>query len=243
MPFGNVYCAGVTPAVHHARKYLEANGITITDSPDWNTKHLLLDVPSFRPGLWTENSFDTLLSSLSNDITVWGGNLNHSILDSYRTIDLLKDETYLLENAHITADCTIPIAESLLKTPWCETSALIIGWGRITRFLSCKLKDLGCNVTISSRSLEHRAHATALGFRTTESGSPAQFYHLIINTAPAHILSASEDTASVYLDLASVRGIIGEKVVWARGLPGKYAPERSGKLIANTVLRLSKEVC
>ena len=41
------------------------------------------------------------------------------------------------------------------------------------------------------------------------------------------------------IDLASVKGMEGGDVIWARGLPGKDAPESSGVLIGKTVLRLA----
>lgn len=241
MPFDKIYCAGKSSACSHACHYLSKAGFSIADSPDWNTKHLLLDVPSFLPGSWTLTSLDTLLSSLPENITVWGGNLNHSSLENYQTIDLLKDETYLTKNADITADCTIPIAESVLDHPWDKAKVLIIGWGRITKSLSRKLKSFGCDITISSRSASHQEEANASGFYTTFSPDDTHPYHLIVNTAPAHVLTVHEDSASVFIDLASVKGIEGSNVIWARGLPGKYAPERSGKLIADTILRLLKE--
>ena len=241
MPFEKIYCAGTTAACSYACHYLSEAGFLIADSPDWNTKHLLLDVPSFPPGSRTPKALDTLLSSLPENITVWGGNLNHPTLESFKTIDLLKDESYLTKNAAITADCTIPIAESALDRPWQEVNAMIIGWGRITKFLSWKLKSLGCDVTISSRSTAHQEEANASGFHTTASPDQTQPYHLIVNTAPAHVLSVQDHTSSVLIDLASAKGIEGSNVIWARGLPGKYAPERSGKLIADTILRLSKE--
>ena len=65
-------------------------------------------------------------------------------------------------------------------------------------------------------------------------------FSLIINTVPAPVLS-SEDTAllsCLKIDLASTLGIAGTHVIWARGLPGKDAPESSGKLIAKTAVRL-----
>ena len=40
------------------------------------------------------------------------------------------------------------------------------------------------------------------------------------------------------IDLASVVGMEGKRIIYARGLPGKDAPETSGELIARTVLRL-----
>ena len=241
MPFEKLYCAGTTPACSYACHYLSEAGFLIADSPDWNTKHLLLDVPSFIPGLKSSTALDTVLSSLPENITVWGGNLNHPSLESFKSIDLLKDETYLIKNADITADCTIPIAESALDRPWHVVKALIIGWGRIGKSLSRKLKSLGCDVTISSRSLSHRKEAITSGFYTIASPDNIQPYHLIVNTAPSHVLTVQDYCSSVLIDLASKKGIDGGNVIWARGLPGKYAPERSGKLIADTILRLSKE--
>ena len=57
---------------------------------------------------------------------------------------------------------------------------------------------------------------------------------------PNHVVVTEK---SGITDLASVKGIAGDNVIWARGLPGKDAPEESGTLIAKTVLRyaLGKE--
>ena len=46
---------------------------------------------------------------------------------------------------------------------------------------------------------------------------------------------------SFLMDLASVPGIGGDNVHWARFLPGKDAPASAGELIANTVIRLLEE--
>ena len=46
---------------------------------------------------------------------------------------------------------------------------------------------------------------------------------------------------AVAVELASTPGMAGDNIISALGLPGKMAPESSGKLIAETFLRLSKE--
>lgn len=242
-----VCCAGKTPALKYARGFLEAAGVPVTDNPTWDTKHVLLDVPSFRPGLWTEKALDTLLSSLPREIRVWGGNLNHPALAGFRTVDFLQNEEYLLENAVITAQCTIPIAESLLNAPWEAVPVLIIGWGRIGKALAAMLKDKGCIVTVASGTQQHRFAAEEQGFSAIDSHNLTDALptmRLIVNTAPAKVLS-KEDVSlcpdSVKIDLASVKGIEGDDVHWARALPGRYAPERSGFLIAKTFLHLQKE--
>ena len=59
-------------------------------------------------------------------------------------------------------------------------------------------------------------------------------------TVPISILDDWKD--GIKLDLASAPGMICDKVITARGLPGKYAPESTGKLIAESVKRILTEV-
>lgn len=223
-------------------------GIPVSDTPDWDTKHLLLDVPSFRDGfLRCGGSLDTLLSSFPNDITVWGGNLDHPSLDGSHTVDLLKDERYLAENAAITAHCALMLAAPLLHKTLEQAPTLIIGWGRIGKCLGQKLKAIGNDVIIATRNRSHQAALHSLGYRSidsTEIPSVLPEMQLIFNTVPAPVMS-SKDThrcnGCILMDLASQRGIEGDNVIWARGLPGLHAPESSGKLIAETIIRLLKE--
>lgn len=244
-----VYCAGTTAALKYAKDFLSENSVPIVDSPLWNTGHLLLDVPSFRPGsiLSDGKNLDTLLSSLPWDVTVWGGNLDHPALADYRTVDLLKDEQYLTENAAITAHCALGIAAPMLYTTWDQTPTLIIGWGRIGKSLGNLLLSLGCPLTVAARSEKDRAALSSLGYQTVsihELHPILPQFRLIINTVPAPVLNAEDfesKTGCIRIDLASQKGIFGDEVIWARGLPGIHAPESSGRLIANTFLRLLKE--
>ena len=64
-------------------------------------------------------------------------------------------------------------------------------------------------------------------------------FSIVFNTVPAPVLEVSGDTLAI--DLASQPGLLGETVLWARGLPGKMAPKSSGELILDTVLRIMKE--
>ena len=69
-------------------------------------------------------------------------------------------------------------------------------------------------------------------------------FRVIFNTVPAPLLSASKTDSlpeCLLLDLASVPGLSGSRVVPARGLPGLLAPESAGDLIGRTVIRLWKE--
>lgn len=243
-----VYCLGATAALRYAKTFLDSSGVPVAESPGWNTGHLLLDVPTFRPGsfLSDNRNLHTLLSSLPRDVTVWGGNLEHPDLKEYHTVDLLQDEEYLKENAAITAHCTLKIAAPLLQTTWAQTPTLVIGWGRIGKCLGALLKSLNCPLTVAVRSKKDREELEALGYRAVDTADlrpelPQQ--RIVINTVPAPVLTDAdfEGSSCVKIDLASQRGIAGEDVLWARGLPGIHAPESSGRLIADTFLRLSKE--
>ena len=174
-------------------------------------------------------------------MTVFGGNLPAM---SQKSIDLLEDEIYLAQNAAITAHCALAIAmENLPITPdGCKT--LVIGWGRIGKCLAPLLKALGAKVTVAVRKESDLAILTATGYDAVNIGDiDGSRYRLIINTVPAPVFDGDAAVKdAVMIDLASKKGISGEHVLWARGLPGKDAPESSGTLIARTVLRyLGKE--
>lgn len=236
--------AGTTPALGYARQFLQNAGIPVTDTFRWDVKHLLLDVPSFRPGGIIP---DTILSSLPREITIWGGTLDHPALEGYHCVDLLKDEIYLTKNAAITADCTLTLIRSALYGDFAGRKVLIIGWGRIGKSLAFKMSKLGCDITVAARSTSDRAKLAKLGFRAMDTSLLSHDlvgFDMIINTVPSLLLCESDltlCTACLKIDLASIKGIAGEDVIWARGLPGKYAPEQSGQLIAETFLRILKE--
>lgn len=234
----SILTAGRSPALPYARSALQPY---LCDEPARAT-HLLLPVPSFDPEGNVKGGIlpEQLLAGLSADITVIGGNLDHPSLINYKKLDLLQDPFYLAENAAITAHCALGLILPALPVVLSRQPALIIGWGRIGKCLADLLSKLGASVTIAARKESDCAMAEALGFHTVKTGfwNPKQF-RLIVNTVPAPVLDRSDCADDAFLmDLASVRGITGEGVLWARGLPGKCAPESSGILIANTVLRL-----
>lgn len=243
-----IFClAGASPALVHAGNALTDRGILVSSRPDADVTHLLLPVPSFdeagkiRGGGFLEH----ILAELPESVTVIGGNLDHPILNGYRKLDLLQDPCYLAENAAITADCAIRIAANNLGTVWNGCPVLIVGWGRIGKFLAQQLQLLGATVTVAARKETDRALLHAMGFRTED---PARIchgllrYRVIFNTAPAPVLGEEQlkhcRSDCIKIDLASKPGIAGKGVIWARGLPGKDVPESSGLLIAKTAIRL-----
>lgn len=244
-----ILCAGSTPAIRYAKQFLRTKGFSIAEDASWDVGHLLLDIPSFQDPhtLRTGGKIDTLLESLPKNILIWGGKLESDSLEKYKTIDLLTDEAYLAQNAAITADCAVKIVSPLLKATWQDSPVLVIGWGRIGKCLAKLLKAMGNDVTVASRSIASRAALQSLGYHTVDTAQITEHcntYRIVFNTVPFPVIT--EETASnwnhcIKIDLASAKGIAGDDVVWARGLPGTHAPESSGRLIADTISRIWKE--
>ena len=240
-----IYPVGTTDACAHAAGCLERDGFPLTDHPSPEVTHLLLDVPSFAAdgSLRGGGSLPAVLERLPAEVTVIGGNLNHPALTGHPALDLLRDEEYLAKNAAVTAECALRVAYPLLPTVLPESPALVIGWGRIGKCLTKLLSVLGCPVTVAARNPAHRAMAAALGISAVDIPQVPDILpgiRLLLNTVPAPMLDADildKYTRCVKIDLASSPGLNGCDIVYARGLPGQYAPESSGRLIAQTIAR------
>ena len=232
-----------------ACRNLEERGFDFAPTPAPDVTHLLLPVPSFesdgriRGGGIPEH----ILADLPEKVTVIGGNLLHPALHGYPLIDLLQDPLYTAQNAAITADCAIRIAREQLPAIWHQCPVLIIGWGRIGKCLAQQLKGLGADVTVSARKQQDLSILQAMGYRAIHIGHLAPVlsrYRVLFNTVPSPVLDENQckecDPDCVKIELASSPGIAGSNVIRALGLPGKYAPESSGNLIANTIIRLLK---
>lgn len=226
---------GHSPALVFARNALVGWGYTVCQQIEEAT-HILLPVPSFDEDGQVKGSGH--LPEIGCDVTVMGGNLQN--LDCNK-VDFLQDPYYLEENAAITAKCALHYAD--LRH---GTRVLVIGWGRIGKHLTRLLTALGTDVTVAVRKERDWQALTGMGHRAVYlmDLKPREF-DVVFNTAPASILFSGECREdAVLIDLASVKGIFGKGVIYARGLPSKDAPEESGQLIAKTALRyaLGKEL-
>lgn len=234
------YTAGQTDALQFARKRLETWGYGLSPTPSEKVTHLLLPVPSFEePGILKGGvSLSPVLEALPERITILGGGLPEL---SYRCVDFLKNEYYLMENAAITAQCAVSLAQQRWRANLKNVPVLIIGWGRIGKQLVPRLQELGAAVTVAVRKERDMLALQAEGCKAVllPQLQPEE-YCIVFNTAPAPVLDAADaKPEALLIDLASVAGIIGDGVLWARGLPNKCAPEASGNLIAKTALRFA----
>ena len=221
----NVCCTAGNAALEYASIWLRSARVTVTDLPCPETTHLLLPVPT--------RCFDTL----PENVVIVGGNLH--CLPGYTVIDLLKDPQYLVENAAITARC----APKLVDADWRGLPVLVLGWGRIGKYLARELREFGAEVTIAARKSGDLETAAALGYGTIPISDAKQAlsrFQVVFNTIPAMVLPLGT-WDGIAVELASKPGMSGVNIVDGKGLPGRLAPEASGELIARRFLALVKE--
>lgn len=157
----------------------------------------------------------------------------------------LDAESYQMANAAVTAEGAVYLAMRELDRTISGGEFLVIGWGRIGRFLGTKLQALGARVTVTARREGQWAEIESLGMRPEETGHYHHGlgdYDAVFNTVPSQVLSGEQYQAlkpgCLLMELASQPGgfapeIMETKTVLvARGLPGKTAPETAGENLA-----------
>ena len=235
------YIAGDSPALTHTGRELALHGLTLAETPSRGITHLVLGVPC----RMEKKELKALLKTLRKDTRIFGGFLDREELQGYRCEDLLKDEQYLARNAAITAHCAVQLASEPMAVTWDHCPVLILGWGRIGKCLAQLLKSLGAEVVIAARKEEQQAMIRAWGYEAEALPLPPYIlprFRVVFNTVPAPVLSRADlshcRSDCIKIELASSPGLDADDIINGRGLPGRLAPESSGKLIARTVLRL-----
>lgn len=224
-----IYITGDSPALLHAELELRNAGVPFASKPE-EAEVLLYNVPTAA----------FLREDIPKDRFIIGGNLDF-LNEGIQNLDLLKDPAYVTANAALTAEAVLGLLLPNLECDFASSPTLVIGWGRIGKCMAKLLKGIGIPVSVCARKPEDRAMLHALGYEAAAPEDLRLNYKCIINTAPAQILT-STGTNAIKIDLASIQGIPGTDVLHARGLPGKYKAEASGKLIARTILNRREEV-
>ncbi len=181
---------------------------------------------------------------------------NSKIIEKYaneyniKSFDYCEREDLILKNALLTAEGVIGIALSEMKESLYESKCLVVGYGRIGKILSQRLKAFGAKVFASSRKAEKLFDAEMNGIVPVKNENlkkAVKNCSLIVNTVPQVIIDESVlreiDEKTLIIDVASKPGGIDfEKarnrklnVIWALGLPGKTAPETAGRFEAETL--------
>lgn len=202
-------------------------------------------------------ALDSLMESLAEKSLVIGGRITDFLFESakgknIRIIDYFLSEEFQIKNAYTTAEAALSVAMNNLRKNIRGARFAITGFGRIGRSLAGLLQRLGAKVCVLARRDSELCWAQLLGADTVKLDcegikSLQKGYDIIFNTVPEWIFFESflinMDKKTKLIDLASAPGGVdvssakrlGASVLWASSLPGKYAPESAGELIADCV--------
>ena len=226
--------------------------------------YLILPMPVTTDGIDlsapdTEKAFPIagLRSLVKKGGMVFGGRITPDIrviFEDQTVIDYSAVEELAVKNAMITAEGAISEAMRRQDITLYGQKILVIGFGRIGRALVRVLSGFSSDITVAVRRRESSAWVGISGCRSIMSdrldadGMP---YTLVFNTAPLeqgrYILDSgilrNMRRDALIIDLASAPGAtdlyaaaeFGIEAVNLTGVPGRYAPETAGRLIADTV--------
>lgn len=171
----------------------------------------------------------------------------------YALENYFASEPLTLKNAALTAEAACVMMAQSTDGALLEGSALIIGYGRIARYLAARLNAFGCTVTIAARREEQRTLARLDGYRAVTIDlalENLEKYDFTANTAPAALFAEKQFREiaehGVYMELASLPNAeklaekCGARYIFAGGLPGKCSPKAAGKYIADEAAAIIK---
>lgn len=206
----------------------------------------------FAPFSEKELLCDELLSCASDKALLLGGMLDSTVMNRHKnSIDYYEQDELQIKNAIPTAEAAIAIAIDETPCTLFGSQVCVLGYGRIGRILSHKLRCLGAEVTVCARNKVDLSYAEAFGCIAVDMCNMENALEnkaVIFNTVPARIIVEEYfkkiGTDTVIIDLASKPGGIdfeiakqkGLKVIWALSLPGKTAPVTAGRIIADTII-------
>lgn len=205
-----------------------------------------------------------IIDVLPSDTLLVGGRIPEASVKyaeekGLRVIDYFISEVFQIKNAYTTAEAALSIAMNNMKKNIRGARFAVTGYGRIARSLTALLKKMEASVCVLARKESDLAWASLEGAEVKKLDASAveqltEGYDIIFNTVPAWLffedfLSKMSESTQI-IDLASSPGGVdvsaakklGSKVLWASSLPGKYAPDSAGALIADCVRNIASEV-
>lgn len=156
-----------------------------------------------------------------NEKIIFSGNLETKYIEKLKRnnckiIDIMKDEEFAILNAIPTAEATIEIMLKNSRKALQSCNCLVMGFGRIGKILSNKLKSLNANVTCIPMNGEEKAWAIAYGQNIVNSNINLYEYDIIVNTIPKDILKEKlrkVNKETLIIDVASKPYGIDRKIV------------------------------
>ncbi len=199
-----------------------------------------------------KKELDLIFSLLNRDAAVFTGSKEKiKRLFGGRIYAYSENEAFLLRNAYITAQCAIRLTMEKTDSLILGKKALILGYGRIGKYLASMLKSLGADIFIYARKEKSIADAEMNGMKGIDlCDIPNLYPDMIYNTVPDTIIKRSLSDVlpkeTLIVELASSPGGFEDKEIAmkAPALPGRMMPKSAGEAVfdlVSTVLSKGEE--
>lgn len=196
------------------------------------------------------------LNLVPKEKLIFTGAVNQKFSSYKNIIDIYKMKNMTEKSAIATSEGALKIAIENTDLSICDSSILVIGYGKIGSYLSKILKNLGATVEVISRSSNSINKAIDDGFKSyepTELNNHLSGKHIIFNTAEKIQVNKKNidliDKDCIYIELASKPfGINYEdsintnlKVIYGLSLPAIVSPKTIANVMFYEILKYIKE--
>lgn len=208
-----------------------------------------------------EVSVTDVCSAVKKGAVIFAGRADEAINEECRKrgiilVDYSVRPEFEILNALPTAEGAVMTAMQNVDITLGGSRCLVVGYGRIGKLLSAKLKALDAVTAATARKESDIAAIKANGlsaYNTADIADIADAFDIIFNTVPYCVIDRSVLQRSrkdvLIIDLASRPGGVDfkaaeqleRKVICATALPGKTAPKAAGGIIADTVVGIFEE--
>ena len=205
------------------------------------------DIILFSPkNNFTDHELRKMLSDVDHEAIIFTGKKEK--VEKHHAgivLDYSDSESFLLDNAYITAQCAIKLTFENTDFSLHGKRVLVLGYGRIGKYLSSMLKCLCADVFVYARREESQKEASLNGFGICELSEIDKLdFDLIYNTVPFKIVKREITdklrSSALIMELASdPGGFYDENIALkAAALPGKLMPQSAGKAIFDYVISI-----
>lgn len=231
-----------------------------------NCNYIISGIPFSKDGVYVNTPFsdeqieiNSLLKKMANKTLIAGPfkqeAKENAEKNKIKIIDLMEKEEFNILNVIPTVEGALQIAMKETEFTIHDSNCLILGFGRIGKLLSKKLKDLGATVSCMARKESDMAWIKALGYKDIHINNLEENlnnrYDIIFNTVPTLVLDSKKlelikNKNTLIIELASSPGGIdfdrannyNIKTIKALGLPGKVAPQSAANYIKQILYKI-----
>ncbi len=172
-------------------------------------------------------------------------------------IPLLDRDDVAIYNSIPTAEGALLMAMEHTDYTIHSSRVIVVGFGRVGDTVANKFSALGAHVSVSAKDVSDLARITERGYVSIPLEKLPRHTptcDILINTVPARVIEKGSmkylPAHSMIIDLASQPGGTdfiyakqrGIKAYLAKSLPGIVAPKTAGKILADVILHMLKEI-